>query len=80
MNIVELMMARIPDGEMMKFDTEEELAEYTRSRRGLTFPRDFVEESGILSYLLRIIWKDVPGKRKHRRTSMRWYRWPLYGI
>ena len=55
-NIVELMMARIPDGEMQMFDTEEELAGYTRSKRGLTFPRAFVETGGILWYLLRRIW------------------------
>lgn len=58
-NIVELMTTRIPDGEMEKFDTEEELAEYTRDHPGLTFPREFAERGGILWYLLRRIWNRL---------------------
>ncbi|KAJ3507685.1 hypothetical protein NMY22_g16852 [Coprinellus aureogranulatus] len=59
-NIVELMTIRIKDGEIKIFDTEEELAQYTRSTEGLTFPRRFVERRGILWYLLRRIWNPLP--------------------
>lgn len=64
-NIVELMTPGIGDGEMEKFDTEEELAEYTRDTPGLTYPREFVEKGSLLENLLRRIWHKKPNQGEH---------------
>ncbi|KAJ3509035.1 hypothetical protein NMY22_g16427 [Coprinellus aureogranulatus] len=53
-NLVELMETSIPDGEMPKFKTEEDLAEYTLLTRQI-FPRALVPKGSILEDLLRHI-------------------------
>ena len=63
-NIVELLTPRIKDGERQNFESEEELAMYSR-KHGLIYPRECVPNGSLLWYLLRHI--KVPRRGQTRR-------------
>lgn len=63
-NLIDLEDARDDDARIIKhFATEEELSDYTR-KECKVFPKDHIEASPLLKYLLRDI--ENPGIRSYR--------------